>query len=250
MNESLNPFDMELPESLEDVFEIYEGNFDPNCVKFLVYGESGAGKTTFAATWPNPAFLDIDSGLTSVRRRTGRFKINSWDKLNRSCDFLASGKHNFQTIVLDSINELQYLSMRTIVNEYPAIHRAYRNLPSQSDYGKMLDDVEKVLRFLKSIPLNIVYITQVAERKYDTDPAQPQLVGKASARNLCRMMDIVGFLEKKETEVGSTGAKLRVMTFDAMNFVTKDRSGELPTLVENPRYELLRSYWDLAQPIE
>jgi hypothetical protein len=227
-------------QATSEKFEMYEGVFDPEKVKFLVYGESGVGKTVFASTWPNPVYLDIDKGMSSITREVFRINIDTWEDLADSVEFLQNETHPFKTIVLDSLNELQYLSMRSVVSKFPTIHRSYDSLPSISDYGKMLDDVDKMVRWIKSIPLNVVMIAQVAERKYETDPVQPQLIGKATARNQSRMMDIVGYLDKRDSQ---EGAKTRVMVFDAVNYVTKDRSGHLPQQVENPTYQQLLGFW-------
>jgi len=231
-----------VPESLNGVATMHEGKFNPDEVKFLVYGESGVGKTVFASTWPDVCFLDIDKGMASVKRQVFRVEINYWEDLLTAIEWVVSGEHPFKTVVLDSLNELQYLTMRNVVSAFPSIKRPYNNLPSQSDYGKMLDEFEKNVRWLRSARMNVVLIAQVAPREYETDPVQPQLVGKASSRNLCRMMDIVGYLDKADGE--GDGAKTRVLTFDATNYVTKDRSDKLPQRLEHPTYDVLRSYWD------
>ena len=221
-------------------FEVHEGKFDPNKVKFLVYGESGVGKTVFASTWPNPVFLDIDKGMASVNREVHRISIDSWDDLVEATDFLANEEHPFKTVVLDSLNELQYLSMRNVIQSFPSIRRSYDSLASISDYGKMLDDFDKIVRFIKSMDTNVVFIAQVAQREFETDPVQPQFTGKSTARNISRMMDIVGYLDKRDS---AEGAKTRLMIFDAVNYVSKDRSGKLPQQVENPTYDQLLRKW-------
>lgn len=240
----MDPF--QLPVGLENQFEVMEGKFNPDQVKFLVYGESGAGKTVFASTWPTPVFLDIDKGMASVRRTVHRVDIDSWETLMESMDWIESGNHPFKSVVLDSLNELQYLSMRSIIARYP-IRRPYDSLPALADYGKMLDDFEKRVRALRSLPLNIILIAQVAPRAYDTDPVQPQLTGKQTARTLSRMMDVIGYLDKKDSSEGGNASKTRFMTFDAVGHVTKDRSWALPPVVENPSYDELYRYWNQKQ---
>ena len=240
MIDEKNPLELNFSESLSGKFEVHEGKFNVNEVKFLVYGESGVGKTVFSSTWPNPAFLDIDKGMASIKKEVYRFRIDYWEDLLEATDFLANERHPFKTVVMDSLNELQYLSMRNVISTYKSIRRAYDSLPGIGDYGKMIDDVEKMVRFIRSFPMNVVFISQVAERKYETDPVQPQLTGKTSARNFSRMMDVVGYLDKKDS---AEGAKTRIMVFDAVNYVTKDRSATLPVMVENPTYETLLKFW-------
>lgn len=234
-----DPFALEgLPEGLKERFSVHEGKFNREEVKFLVYGESGVGKTVFASTWPSCAFLDLDKGMASVKRHVYRFSIEYWEDLIEAIDYLSAHATPFKTIVLDSLNELQALSLRHIVRAYQ-VRRPYESMPSQSDYGKMLDDFDLVVRDIRAIRKNIVFIAQVAPRTYETDPVQPQFTGKATARNISRMMDIVGYLDKRESE----GAKKRVMVFDAVNYVTKDRSGVLPQAIEDPTYEALNRFW-------
>ena len=225
--------------------ERHEGKFDPNQVKFLAYGESGVGKTVFASSWPGAVFLDIDKGMASISKEVNRNPIDNWDLLEQAERFLAREEHPFKTVVIDSLNELQWLKMRTILKDFPKIRRAYVDLPSQSDYGKMLDDYEVMVRKLKALSMNVVYICNVTSQQYETDLIQPQLVGKHSARNLARMMDIIGYLYKVESGGGGDDEehKSRIMVFDAVQYVTKDRSDVLPELLTNPTYAGLYGYW-------
>lgn len=237
--------EFKLPEETQEKFkgmqlEKHEGKFNPKEVKLLIYGESGVGKTVFASSWPNPVFLDIDKGMASVQREVHRFEINSWEDLSNATMFLATEPHPFQTVILDSLNELQYLSMRNVISTFTTVRRSYESLPSISDYGKMLDDFDKVVRYTKALKLNVVFIAQVAPREFETDPVQPQFIGKSTARNLSRMMDVIGYLDKKDS---TEGAKIRYMVFDAVNYVTKDRSGKLPQQIENPTYDQLAKFW-------
>lgn len=223
-----------------DLVEELEVGFNPNEIKFLVYGESGVGKTVFAATWPKVIFVDIDRGLASVRHKISRIVCQDWVKLQMAYTYLASGNHGFQTVVIDSLNELQKVAMAHVVGAYSGIRRSYDSLPSQSDYGKMLDDFDKLVRAFRSLPMHVVFISNVAGKEFETDIIQPQLTGKSAARNVCRLMDIVGYLYKAES---SEAQKPRVMVFDDTNFVTKDRSGVLPTTVNDPSYTRLYEIW-------
>lgn len=232
------------------VLEEHEGFFNLNEVKMLVYGESGSGKTVFASSWPKCVFLDIDKGMSSVTKKVSRIPINktasstAWDSFIRAVNFLENRElHNFETVVVDSLNEMQVIAMRDTISKYPQIRRPYDDLASQSDYGKMLDEFDQEIRRVKALPMHVVLIAQVAPRVYETDDVQPQLVGKHTARNVCRMMDIVGYLYKQEGGEQAQAKKDRVMVFDAVNHITKDRSDMLPYSVVNPTFSEMYSYW-------
>jgi len=194
----------------------------------------------FASTWPDPVFVDIDKGLASIRHKVNRIPISSWENLQSAYSYLANAPHKFKTVVVDSLNELQKVAMNHVVGSYTGIRRSYDSLPSQSDYGKMLDDFDKLVRAFRSLPMHVVLICNVAGKEFETDIVQPQLTGKSSARNVCRMMDVVGYLFKADS---SEPTKPRVMVFDDVNFVTKDRSGVLPSTVNDPTFTRLHEVW-------
>jgi hypothetical protein len=187
--------------------------------------------------------------MASVVKKVHRIDISSWSQLDDAVRFLSNEKHPFKTVVLDSLNELQYLAMRDTVVNFPTIRRAYDNLPSQSDYGKMLDIAERLVRDVKALNMNAVFISNSTTAEYETDNVQPQLVGKSTAKNLTRMMDVVGYLYK--TASGNEGGgNARVMVFDATNFTTKDRSGVLPAKLLNPTYSKLYKAWSTRVKLE
>lgn len=239
-----------LAQEFDVVLEEHEGFFNLDEVKFLVYGESGSGKTVFSSTWIKTVFLDIDKGMSSVTRRVGRIPIagtpqtTAWERLLRAISFLeTTDVHDFETVVVDSLNEMQKIAMDHVIIKFPEIRRPYNELASQSDYGKMLDDFDKVTRRLKALPMHVVFVAQVAPQQYETDIIHPQLVGKHTARNIERMMDVVGYLYKQEGGEGGSEKKERTMIFDAVGYVTKDRSNMLPLNVEDPTFSELYAYW-------
>lgn len=221
--------------------EHHEGKFNPNQVKFLVYGQSGSGKTRFASNWPTPIYMDIEDGMGSVVRKVYRVPTKTMDDVRGLLTFLETSDHRFKTLVIDSLNELQTLVMHNLITHYTSIRRAYDDLPSQSDYGKMLDDFYKVVRRAKALSMNVVMICNAASQEFETDMVQPQLTGKNTANTVNRMMDVIGYLYKAEPATG--GSKRRMMVFDAVAYVTKDRSGVLPGVMEDPTYKKMYEHW-------
>lgn len=248
----VDPADNSVPQSAEEFatpqfqvpepnIEIHAGQFDPNRVRMMVYGESGAGKTVFAATWPNPIFFDLDDGMASIQHEVARIGIHDWTTLQEACMFIGYSKHNYKTLVIDSLNEGQWQSMQHVINSFPAIRRSYDNLPSMSDYGKALDDFDKFVRFTRSLPINVVYIAQLAKQDNPDEMMQPQFTGKSTAQNISRMMDVIGYIYKMES---NEPVKPRIMTFDDSRHLAKDRSGALPPQIDNPTYAKLSAYWN------
>jgi len=234
MKPKTKPAEVEEPQDLI-IEQLTGGGFNPDRVRFLVYGESGVGKTRFSATWPNPLFLDIDDGLASVDQPVDRLRITEWPQLRMAFEYLSTQEHDYKTIIVDSLNEGQALALADTVSSFPNIRRPYDSLAAQSDYGKMLSDFDNMVRALKSLPIHVVFVAQVTGKEFETDIIQPQLIGKHTARNICRMVDIVGYMYREDQDP--------VMAFSLSEFTSKDRSGCLPTSIQNPSYSKLAQYW-------
>src|SRR5512140_3187219 len=76
-------------------------------LKMVVYGNSGVGKTVFASTAPKPLFLSVEAGLLSIAHKDiDVVEINSTEDLNGAFDLLKNGKHQYESVVLDSLTEM------------------------------------------------------------------------------------------------------------------------------------------------
>ena len=229
--------------SVQIEIKTHTGEFDPEHAKILIYGESGTGKTRLASTFPGAIFADIDKGMSSVTEQVELIDIDNFKQLENMYLFLKSGEHEYQTVVLDTLNEMQRIAMHATVEDFPSIRRSYDDLPSMSDYGKMLHDMVELTRNFISLPLRVVLLAQVVSRLFDTDVLQPQLVGKNTSREICRKMDVVGYIYKSEKEDPETHKKLSEIAFDANEYVTKDRSFRLPAILTDPSFSRISSYW-------
>jgi len=222
----------------------HSGQFDPQIAKILIYGETGMQKTRLASTFPNVIFANVDHGMSSVTEQVDEVYIDDdntgFEKLKGLYRFLKEGQHDYKAVVIDTLNEMQRVIMRFTIEEYTHIRRSYGNLPGQSDYGKMLYEFLELTRDFISLPMQVVLIAQVNSKVFDTDILMPQLVGKNSAREILRKMDVVGHLYRQE---GEGEHKLPIVSFDSVEFVTKDRSNKLPVALSNPSYDRIAAYW-------
>lgn len=231
------------PETLSElVIETHSGEFNPDIAKIMIYGESGAGKTRFASTFPSVIFADIDKGMSSVTEQVSRVGIDDLERMKVLYKYLAAGEHSYETVVIDTLNEFQRVAMRATVEDFPMIRRSYEDLPSMSDYGKMLHDFLELTRDFIALPMRVVLLAQVNSRQFDTDVLMPQLVGKNSAREISRKMDVIGYIYKSEKE-DSAHKKIAEMSFDSSEFVTKDRSYRLPASLPEPSFERMAAFW-------
>jgi hypothetical protein len=159
-------------------------------LKVLVYGGSGTGKTTFAASFPKPFFFDFDGGLLSVRGRDIEYETyqdksvtrpDAFEKFNQRLEemhtALQGGHLPFQTIVLDSITTMQESMLRSI--QY-----ANRTLGKQTtlqEWGMLVGKMEDVLYRISSLNVHMVTIAheQIVQDELSSEiMILPLIVGK------------------------------------------------------------------------
>lgn len=222
----------------------HSGQFNPEQAKLLIYGETGTQKTRTASTFPGVIFADIDHGMSSVTEQVDNVfiedSIEGFKQLKDLYSFLKAGNHSYETVVLDTLNEMQRVIMRFTIEEFTTVRRSYGTLPGQSDYGFMLNQFMELTRDFINLPMRVVLLAQVNSRVFDTDMLMPQLIGKNTAREILRKMDIVGYIYRTE---GEGDHKLPAMSFDSIECVTKDRSNRLPANLTNPTYSRMAAYW-------
>jgi hypothetical protein len=154
----------------------------------VIYGPSGVGKTTIAATAPRPAFLDTNKGLLSIAGRPGLEHvqgedINDVDGMERAFDnFVGRGKRDwrkkFGTIVVDHFDDLQAMIMEHLGERR---HERYENKDidesEQKDWGVMATKLKRILRKYKTLPIHKILICGEKESR-DDGRLMPSLQGQ------------------------------------------------------------------------
>ena len=219
--------------------QIWRSSENTDQIKMLIYGASGVGKTVFASTAPEVLFLDADDGMMSVKNPVSRWKITDWSDLKEAHRFLR-GVHQFKTVVLDSLNAIQWIGMASTVASYP-MKRTYDSLPNISDWGKSLDDFAKLIRAFRALPMRVIFVCATKNRDFEDERAEPQLSGKQTVNMLCQNMDVIAYLSVEDREAGRK--PIRVMAFDIGNSITKDRTNKLPPILMDPTWAKVQAFW-------
>lgn len=181
----------------------------------LVYGPSGVGKTVFAASAQDvPAmrdvlFLDIEGGMRSVvdRADIARKKITDPDQLEKVYDVVSTGKAgDYNTIVIDSITELQNLDMNK---------RAQRKGGKKTleMWGESTTYLGNLFRAFKDLETVNVILTALPKSRFDDETSKlvevgPDLTPKLS-NSVMGMQDAVWYLYTREVkDVGNVRSLL------------------------------------------
>lgn len=92
--------------SLKDLKKQREPDLPP---RILIYGPPGKGKTSLAAQFPDPIFIDVEQGIpTDLKASSPSFgEIAGYDAVIENIARLASEDHDFRTVVIDTLDRLE-----------------------------------------------------------------------------------------------------------------------------------------------
>lgn len=129
----------------------------------VIYGDEGTGKTSFAAKFPKTIYLDIENGSAevAVEKRFQSDLVGDYQTLLKMLDTLLLEQHQYKTLAIDSISELErYIHREICGTKYSTIEDA------EGGFGKGFSKAEKMaadlmrklqeLRNKKGMTINLV----------------------------------------------------------------------------------------------
>ena len=227
----------------------------PVTAKILLYSDPGIGKTTAASLSPKPLIINCEGGTLCLnkfkeyhpRLDIQTFRPRSIDELQDIFWYLRSGEHDRETVILDSLSEIQRMSMDEILADPKRDDRYDRDTPMLSDYGKNTQQLRKLVRAFRDLPMNVVFTCLASERKDDTDGSvkiMPDLTPKL-ATDVMGYVDVVAYMFVSE-EGGVEGVR-KILTQPKGKYLAKDRSGKLGMgMVEPTMFDVFHKITDGA----
>lgn len=189
--------------------------------RMVVYGSHKIGKSTFAASAPNPIFIQTEDGLSGIDTASFPLAETFQDVLD-ALTVLATEDHDFKTVVIDSLDWLE-----------PLIWSATAKQHGKSDieafgYGKgftmALDkwgEFLTALNYLRSTKgMAVIMLAHHQIKRFDAPDTEPydryqiKLHERASAK-VQEWADVIGFANHrvitKDTDVGFNQKHTRAM---------------------------------------
>jgi hypothetical protein len=229
-----------------------------------VHGAARAGKTTFAVTGPYPRLiLDVERGSRFIEN-TKRYwdplaeappvadgtwdtcvvRVESFDTVLKAYEWLKSGQHQFKTVIVDSISELQDKCKEQIVG---------RNKMQTQDWGTMLQRMGFFCRDLRDLteapgqPIEAIVVIAMTILKDGI--YKPYLQGQL-ATQIPYWYDVTSYLytDQVADDNGNLHEVRKLLVGKHPSYETGSRVRNLPMVIDGPNIEhILNGIWPAAE---
>lgn len=228
-----------------------------------ITGDAGLGKTSLAATFPKPIFIRAEDGLQAVplESRPDAFPVitsseDVWEQLAA----LIKKDHQYKTLVIDSITQLDTLFTNYIVESDPKKPKSIAQ--ALGGYGagfQMLSSLHGRVRKAAGIlnerkDMNIVFIAHAETETIELPDQDPYTrynirMQKKSVSHYVDNVDLCGFIKLETFTQGdgerkkavSDGTRLLVTYATAAN-ISKNRFGITEDIIVTPNVNPLIQY--------
>lgn len=195
-------------------------------------GEGGIGKTTAGSEFPNPVFIRTEDGTQSITHRDdiSLFPVaKSSQEVLDAITVLATEDHDFKTLVLDSITQLNTLIEAEIVESDPKAKSVATAMGGYgAGYSAVADRHRQIRDWTSSLSdhkgMNVVYLAHAEVETLDLPDQDPYArytirMHKKSVSHYSDNVDLVAYLKLKTYTKGSDEKRKKAIT-DGSRIIT------------------------------
>lgn len=151
-------------------------SFDKTPTKFFVWGASMTGKTFFARQFPNPILLNTDGNAAKVD--TPSVNITSFEQFIKILNEIEEGKHTFETVIIDLVDDIELMMINSICNKYKV--ESLSDVPFGKGFATANKCWKDLMMKLSKSKYNIIFISHIFEKLENDKTIQvPSLPAKS-----------------------------------------------------------------------
>lgn len=200
----------------------------------LIYGESKIGKSTFCAGAEGALFLSTEPGLNHLS--TYKIDIRCWNDLRNACKEISIGKHEFKTIIIDTIDNAYDMCREHILKEKEIEHE------SDLGYGKgfvlVNKEFSRVINKLAFLQYGLIFVSHSKEKEIDTRVGKKLKITtslpNSAAKFITGIVDIILYCDIRTTinKSNETIYERVIRTQPTEKYIAGDRTGILKETIK------------------
>ena len=222
-------------------------------IVMIVYGKSGVGKTTFAASAPGALLLDFENGSKYLGERgieADVVRFVGW-LTTEDKRALRNNIAKYQTIVVDPLGE----AMEKLLDSDALNSRKFRQSDgslTMAGWGEAKKQMRIFIKWLRDTGKNVIIIAHDAEEKDGDQIVHRIQVATKLKEEIPTIVDVISYLGVRMVE----GQPVRLLYTPRQGdqFDSKDRTGRVPLTIqvsEKTGYaDFLGALEPIASPIE
>ena len=185
----------------------------PQPPRVMLYGAEGIGKSSFAASAPNPVFVQTEDGLSEID--TAKFPLcTSYAEVVEQLKAVRDGEHDYATVCIDSLDWLERLIWDRVCADYGVKSIEKADGGFGKGYVHALCYWREVVKLLNEIrakrQMAIIVVAHAKVERFEDpehpayDRYQPRL-HKAANSLICEWADAVLFATRRMRVDSTTG---------------------------------------------
>lgn len=192
----------------------------------LIYGQSKIGKSTFCSHADSALFLATEPGLNALN--VFQIEIRSWKDLLSTLAEIKNGKHEYKTIILDTVDNAYRMCSEYVCENNDVDHEA--DMPYGKGWAMVNAEFARVMTRIAFLPYGFYMISHSQETEVDSRTGKytktvPTLPDRAR-RIVLGMVDMILFC-------GIDDENKRIMrTKPDKHYDAGDRTGRLPETID------------------
>lgn len=196
------------------------------CVKMMVYGQAGVGKTSLALSAPKPLLLDFDNGVKRVNTahlddNVGIVQVTNWQEIKDLLNYNGDELREFDTIVVDTIGKMI---------DFIIAYRCGGRNPQLKDWGTINNDFKWFTSSLSLLNKNIVFVAYRDTRKEGDNVVFIPALREKNYNSIVTELDLLGYLEMRS----ENGHQIRTLTFSPTSRNDGKNTCHLPDVMNIP----------------